>query len=216
VLVLDSVFTLTILDNDVLTVSFNGAAFSYVEDAGIVKIRVTISSPVPNPTSVTVSQTSGSATSNVDYFFSDTTITFAANSTDTIDLPVNIVDDNIVEGNEQINFNLLNPSNGAILGISGFTLTIIDNDSTVGVSDVSFEKNVRIYPNPTLNVLNVKSDNDMLDAFITNITGAVVIGKLNLEKGMNTVDVSMLNAGMYFIHLTNGADSAILKFIKQD
>lgn len=214
-IVADTVFTLNITDNDILAVSFNGTSSVVTEDVVTAYVKVIITSPVPTPTSVTVSQTSGSATANVDYFFNDTTITFAANSTDTILLPVAIVDDNIDESNEQINFNLLNPTNGAVLGISAYTLFIIDNDSTVGISNVEFDRSFQMYPNPAKTILNFSSRDIDYEVAINSVDGTVVHTAQYLV-GTASCDISNLPAGMYFVHIRSGQNYTVRKFIKQE
>src|ERR1043165_3595361 len=104
--VADTAFNLIITDNDVLTVSFNGAGYSYVEDADSVKVKVTLSGSVPDTNQVAISLAPGNATRNVDFRFTDTIITFYANNIDTPYFWVYIIDDTSIEQNEQVNFNL--------------------------------------------------------------------------------------------------------------
>jgi len=63
-------------------------------------------------------------------------------------------------------------------------------------------KKLMVYPNPASKILNIKLNSDFANAelFISDISGRNVICRKNAE---NTVDVSGLNQGLYFILLKN-------------
>jgi hypothetical protein len=79
--------------------------------------------------------------------------------------------------------------------------------------DENIEGNLKLYPNPVKgNVLNV----DLLETnkftySIKNMLGQVVVKGISEGK----VDVSELNAGMYFIEVNDGEDILTKKFIRQ-
>ncbi len=212
----DSVFTLTITDSDVLSVGFVGAGFTYPEDTGLVKIRIALSTPAADTVRVKVTLASGNATPNVDFIFNDTLVTFLPNSSDTQGVWVTIIDDNLDEGNEQINFNLEDSSGGAILGISAYTLTIIDNDPTVGIGSVVLEGKVKLYPNPVVHQLVLETDIDLSEVSITDIMGNQMVGKRKMSSGKNYLDVSGLASGMYFIRISDGQSSTTKRMIKTE
>ena len=214
--VVDSIFTLTILDNDTLSVSFNGAGFSYVEDTNMVQVKVTISSPVADTTRVVVALDAfNSATKNVDYTFVTDTLVFLPNTIDTQSVWVNIIDDALIELNEQINFNLVDATNGARVGISAYTLTIIDNDAPSGIEDMD-EASIKIFPNPVLNTLIISIKNDLQNAEVIDVLGNVVLPLGKLYAGKNTIDVTSLAAGMYFIAVRDADKLFSKRFVKQD
>lgn len=199
----DSLFTLTITDNDVTppSVAFAAATSSANENAGSVTIPITITNPNNNATSVTVSVMSGTATQGTDYSFSPNTITFPANSTTTQNVTVTITDDLISEGNETIVFMLSNPTNSATISGSGHhTLTIADNDglqvSLFPTTQTQFENigqvNVAVLlNNPSSNTTTVQLKlnaagssatknidflfNDTTVTFAPNTSGGIVI-----------------------------------------
>jgi len=210
----DSVYTLTIIDNDTLSVAFNGAGFSYVEDTGLVQIKIVISSPVPDTTKVTVKLASGNATRNADFRFNDTIVTFLPNSKDTQSVWVEIINDTVVEANEQINFDLINSTNGARLGIAAYTLTIIDNDFVSGIQNFS-TAGIPLFPNPTTGTLFIETETE-LDICITDILGNTIIASQKLFAGKNVVDVSALSAGMYFVKVQDAEKNFSQRFIKQN
>jgi plastocyanin len=93
----DSLFTLTIIDNDVTApvVAFQNTTALVNENVGSFTIEVTIANANNNPTSVGVMLMSGgTATLNTDYSFSPATLTFPANSNTSQFITVNVVDDN--------------------------------------------------------------------------------------------------------------------------
>ena len=132
----NSSFALTINDNDdpvsdPPNLAFAGNSQAVAENTGTVSISVNITNPNDNPTSVNVVLTGGTATNGQDFNFSNTTLTFPANSSPAQSFSVSITDDQLDENNETIQFALQNPTNGATLSNSSFTLTIIDNDDPV-------------------------------------------------------------------------------------
>lgn len=79
--------------------------------------------------------------------------------------------------------------------------------------DENIDRNLKLYPNPVKgNVLNVELlESDKFTYAIKNMLGQVVV------KGVSegNVDVSELNAGMYFIEVNDGEDIMTKKFIRQ-
>lgn len=215
-LVPDSVYACIVLDNDTLTLGFNGAGFSYVEDTDMVQIRVHISSPVPDTTWVNVSLAAGSATNHVDFNFNDTTLIFLPNSTDTQSVWVQIIDDTIVEPNEQINFNLTNASGGAHLGISAYTITIIDNDTPNGIEFTKASPLLKMYPNPAMDKVILEAEDNISRITITGITGNTLLQVNNIGATNGIIDVSALPPGIYLLDCMIGEQHSFRKLIKQN
>lgn len=213
----DSIYNLYITDIDQLNISFLGAGLTFSEADGLVKVKVVISTPADTATEVRVSLAPGSATLGTDFLFTDTTIVFPANSADTQAVYVTIIEDIIDEGNEQVNFNLTNATNGANILISAFTLTIIDNDSTIiGINEIDFDNTVKMYPNPAFNILTIQSETDLNVVTITDLIGNTVIKSEALTAGKNSLDVTALPAGMYVVNVLSDNKALSRKFIKAD
>ena len=129
--------TVTIKDDDVTanpqpgSFAFGAGTYSVNEGAG--KVNITINRVGGSDGAVTVDwRTQGqTATYGADYGdFTWTTLTFAGGETSKT-LPVSIVDDTQIEGNETFQVLLGNPTGGATLGsITTSTVTIVDNDTT--------------------------------------------------------------------------------------
>ena len=67
-----------------------------------------------------------------------------------------------------------------------------------------------LYPNPTGSVLNIKGQ-EILNIEIYNNLGQFLLRKNN----SNSVDVSSLSKGVYFIKVSDGINASIKKFIKE-
>ena len=121
---------LIILDNDVPSAGFR---FQYhiftVSESGARSITVVrTSSSAAQSVTVTTSN-NGTAVAGTDYTAVTTILSFAVGETSkTVNIP--ILSDTLVEGNENLNLTLSNPTNGGTLGPARTAvLTINDNDS---------------------------------------------------------------------------------------
>ena len=212
----DSIFTLYLINHNQFIVSFLGAGYSYPKGSGLVEIPLITSTFSPTPSTADVSISSGNAVLGQDYLFNDTTVTFPANSTDTQGVWVEILNNNLYEANKQINFNLSNPTNSTyspVLGITGFTLTIINNDSLAGIPNNEMGINLNVFPNPVSNSLIVETDKYIEHMEILDVVGhrIVTVGPFNVGK--SSVDVSSLSPGTYFFSV-NGKTTYFKKFVK--
>ncbi|MBA3664111.1 MAG: T9SS type A sorting domain-containing protein [Bacteroidetes bacterium] len=83
--------------------------------------------------------------------------------------------------------------------------------ANVGVKKESADQKITVYPNPASSVLNFGFDtNSGLTLHITDITGKIIIQQ---ELG-NTLDVSSLKTGVYFISIVGNDHVHHSKFIK--
>jgi hypothetical protein len=72
---------------------------------------------------------------------------------------------------------------------------------------------VKIYPNPVSNTLFISSNNIVIDSItIYSLTGKKV---LEDSKRVNSIDVSGLSKGMYFIEVHSDSEKTVKKFIKK-
>ena len=70
-------------------------------------------------------------------------------------------------------------------------------------------KDFLVYPNPTNSELNIRSNN-----FIDGVEVFSLTGKSILKSSSETVDVSHLSAGTYFISVKTTSGLRVTKFIK--
>lgn len=80
--------------------------------------------------------------------------------------------------------------------------------STLSLNE-NYLSDYSLYPNPTNNLLNVKSQG-LLDIKIYDGLGHLVLK----NDSSNSIDVSKLSSGLYFVNIKNGSKTSIKKFIK--
>lgn len=128
VLTVDSVTTITILDDDFAapTVSFLSSKQNVGEATATAVITVKLSIPATTASTVNITGSNATATSG-DYSFTNTTLNFAiGDSIKTV--TASITDDALVEGNEYFIVQI-SSSVGVVAGaITSDTVTIVDND----------------------------------------------------------------------------------------
>ena len=91
-----------------------------------VLLQVSLSNPSSETVTVNYATANGTATAGSDYLAVNGTLTFAPLETTKI-VPIVIVGDNTIEGNETFSLNLTSPTNGSIPNAL-VTVTIIDNN----------------------------------------------------------------------------------------
>ncbi|MFA7380851.1 MAG: Calx-beta domain-containing protein [Bacteroidia bacterium] len=119
-------------------VKFGTLSTTTSEDSTSIKIPVSLTNSTNTAVSVSVAIKGGTATSTSDYQLGAASINFSGNADTTTHVTVTIVNDNLVEGAENVVLVLQNISSPAILDAdSVHTLTINDNDFT----KIGFEVN---------------------------------------------------------------------------
>ena len=129
-------YTLTITDNDsgggsTPLVRFSSSSSSGAEDVGTQNVQVNLS-PAPQ-SSITIAYTvvGGTASSGADYTRLPGSVQASANAT-SVNIPVSITDDALVEGDETVVLTLASGTGYTRGSPSAHTLTITDNDSGGG------------------------------------------------------------------------------------
>ena len=113
---------------------------------------------------------------------------------------------------------------------NGFYEVVVTDDlacegsDTLSLFDVSInevlENNISIYPNPVVDVLNIRMENtsDKISIQILNTLGAVVLTRDidNYKSGKDfQLQVSDLSKGMYLLRINTGAQIQTLSWLKQ-
>ncbi|MDB4108093.1 T9SS type A sorting domain-containing protein [Flavobacteriaceae bacterium] len=109
--------------------------------------------------------------------------------------------------NRSLNFNFSYLSKRDFDKHFGFSVRFVRDASSLSIID--FSNSIIIYPNPVKNMLTI----DRLvvkDVVIYSILGKAVLKMSN----QNTIDVSSLSKGVYFIKVSDGINSSTKKFIK--
>jgi regulation of enolase protein 1 (concanavalin A-like superfamily) len=122
----------TIIDDDAPSanpiVGFAATGSSVVESAGSTNILVSLSLPAPIPVAVDYAVTGGTAMNGgVDYNLPTGTLNFATGES-VKEIPITIINDSIIEGNETVVVTLSNPAGITLGSTTNHTLTIIDDD----------------------------------------------------------------------------------------
>ncbi|NRA93782.1 MAG: T9SS type A sorting domain-containing protein [Psychroserpens sp.] len=87
--------------------------------------------------------------------------------------------------------------------------------STLSLNNVSFNNDdVRLFPNPTINILNVSTAvQDQITAMsIMDLNGRII---LDIDAEATVVDVSNLQSGMYLMNIETNSGSVTKRFIKK-
>ena len=99
----------------------------------------------------------------------------------------------------------------------GFAVDDFLVTGTVLATENFFTSNFAIYPNPTTDIINIKSKNNVAinNVQITDINGRVV-NEVNLKSEANTqINISELTAGVYFLKITTDQGVGSTKIIKK-
>lgn len=94
-----------------------------------------------------------------------------------------------------------------IHGNPGFDVTNVNESKQI-------ESNLKIYPSPTSNYINLEWPNEVYSLQILNIQGQI-FHELNNIDGHQNIDVSFLPSGIYFIKVNYNKVNQIIRFIKQ-
>jgi hypothetical protein len=76
---------------------------------------------------------------------------------------------------------------------------------------------VKVYPNPTQNVVSVETDLDMLidKIVLTNTTGQV-LRNISVQSGLKTnqIDIANVPQGIYYLKVSSGSETHVEKIVK--
>lgn len=78
---------------------------------------------------------------------------------------------------------------------------------TQSMNTANFEKEIFIYPNPIKNRIYIKTDQIISSYKIYNVMGQLVLSNIFSES----IDISMLEKGTYFLNLDNLKSKAFIK-----
>ena len=210
----DSFALVYIQDDDPFTISFIGAGKSMVENDTAYLLRIALNGLVPGTTSVKISLDSSNATMGADFNFKDTTITINAFSYDTFYVPLPIIDDALIEANEQINLTLSDATNGAIIDIVAFTVTIIDNDlDPLYVRETLFSS-LKTYPNPAISFIFIDGISETVEWQLMNAMGEVLLRETTTNYP-SKIQLDALPSGMYFLAGKSGNEVVKRTVVKQ-
>lgn len=79
----------------------------------------------------------------------------------------------------------------------------------LGFNENSLKNNIKVYPNPATEKINVESALE-IKLTITDLVGKIIIA----ESAVNSINVSALTPGIYFLNIKSGNEQSVVKFIK--
>jgi surface protein len=101
----------------------------------------------------------------------------------------------------------------SIISTYGWTITDADLDCTSLDTETFDASNLKLYPNPVLNVLNLKVDNNLINQpyNVFDSLGRVVLNG-NIVDVETTINVEQLSKGIYYLKVS---DNIASKFVKE-
>jgi hypothetical protein len=103
----------------------------------------------------------------------------------------------------------------ALTGVTSFSpFAVFGKNIALGIVAVNTTDAMHVYPNPSSDKLTIQvGSSEATDVVITDLNGQTV-GKYELTGGNNTIGISNLSAGTYFIKTTNNGINSVQKFVK--
>ena len=170
-----------------------------------------------SPSSIDVSLVTAqsTATENVDFTFSDTTITWGAADGSSKFAIFHLIDDLINEATEHFVLTLSNPTNGAVIGTNGSTQINIKDNDPVGTQNLFTLSNSVLVPNPATDK-TILLTNGRYDYYsISDATGRIIRAEEIRNESAVAISLSELSSGIYFISLHGNENTEVLKLMKQ-
>jgi hypothetical protein len=121
---------LTVADAPSGTVAFGKATYTVAENGKSIAIDLVRTGGTTGAVTVNLAATGGTATANSDFNGLPTTVTFADGQT-TATATINIVNDQLQEGDETVMLSLSNPTNSAVLDAQDQAILAITDDERV-------------------------------------------------------------------------------------
>jgi len=87
------------------------------------------------------------------------------------------------------------------VGTCSFELTVVEE---LGVGENTLNSGLRLYPNPSSNILNIYSANQPIQTIqLFDLTGKQLMERDGIDNNQLSLDVSSISKGIYFIRLNN-------------
>ena len=80
----------------------------------------------------------------------------------------------------------------------------------LSIEDEMLDNSLKIFPNPTEDILFIKGNENLISVSIYNMLGKEVLSKMN----SNNIDVKELPKGVYIIKISDNVGQINRKFIK--
>jgi len=89
--------------------------------------------------------------------------------------------------------------------------------TSLGVQDITGLHSVKLYPNPTGDVINIYSaGSEILTANLSDVSGKVILEGVEFTSSVKTLDLSGYSAGVYLLRIANKeGNSMVVKVVKE-
>ncbi len=179
-------------------IEFDTASTTYTEMDGQQTVFVNLSNEYGDTVTVIVDiDASSTATLNLDYTSSSSfplVLKFAPGTLSS-SFQFTLLNDGLIEGTENIIFNLSSPSDGKIGAVSSDTIIIAEDEFT-SINEKAITL-LRVYPNPISRGKQVNFSKKI------NFNLVDVSGKTIFSDYSNSLSTVNLSSGVYFIHYNN-------------
>ena len=88
-------------------------------------------------------------------------------------------------------------------------------DSSLGIEENILNSTFSVYPNPTSNVLNIESTQEIDNVTVFNLLGQNVASFSKNEITNSSIDMSELSKGLYLVKITSGDKTQTLRVTKE-
>lgn len=110
-------------------------------------------------------------------------------------------------GTHTITFDSIDDEGNA--SVCSFELTVVE---ILSIQDASLNEGLSIFPNPSSDMINVISANkNLTDISIVDISGKLLFSVSNLDAERQTIDISTLAQGIYFVQINEEVTKKIVK-----
>ncbi|MFA7688303.1 MAG: T9SS type A sorting domain-containing protein [Moheibacter sp.] len=96
---------------------------------------------------------------------------------------------------------------------NGIDIGAYEANDLLSVNNSSDINLIYLYPNPTTGIINIKTEEPITQAGVYTITGSKL--PIQLSETDNTIDISDLSTGIYFVRITVNNQSQTYKIIKE-
>ncbi len=101
-----------------------------------------------------------------------------------------------------------------VIDINNALYYVIENNSSVGIKEINYQNNIKVYPNPCNDKLNIETNRNLngISYQVYDLTGKLIM--IDIFENNNTINTILLNNGIYCLHFNDGISSVVVKFIK--
>ena len=174
----------------------------------VITIEDDLAPEVSCPANSTVSPDTGEIYYTIPDYVSIGDVTAADNCTASLSISQDpIAGTQLTDGIHTITFETTDDEGNT--GSCTFELTV---DESLAVEDNLLESGVSIYPNPTLNKINVRSQYQRIESIsIHDILGKRLYSAMNMDTELTSIDISAYSKGLYFMTINNSVTKKIIK-----